>query len=108
MMDGKCLECHADIAWLREQNRGFHARKNLGTCASCHPDHGGLSFDLIQWPEGSAQKYDHAKSGWQLSGRHAGLECRQCHQEKNQISHAASLGPKRSKPGDRWTGLETT
>ena len=54
-MVGQCLSCHKDIGWLTERNRGFHGGATVkGTsCASCHPDHAGKEFKMVQWPDGS-------------------------------------------------------
>ncbi len=105
-MDDKCLACHEDIGWLRDRHRGFHGQAGLPACSSCHPDHGGRDFELIQWKEGAPEKFDHVRSGWPLKGRHAELRCASCHQAKFQLSAAAKLG--RHDPGSqRWTGLET-
>jgi len=104
-MDGKCLTCHEDVGWLKDRQRGLHGQPGLPECSSCHPDHGGRDFELIQWKEGAPEKFDHARTGWPLRGRHAALKCRDCHQPRYQASEAAKLG--RHPPGaDRWTGLE--
>ena len=105
-MTGRCLSCHREIAWLAERNRGFHARAGRADCASCHPDHAGRDFALVKWPDGSAQRFDHARAGWSLDGKHARLSCEKCHTTELRVSEAAAIAPGRSKPG--WVGLETT
>jgi hypothetical protein len=102
----RCLACHEEIAWLTARGRGLHARDAKGACASCHPDHAGRDFALINWPDGSRERFDHARAGWTLTGSHTALACDKCHTATLRISPAASLSPggRRSEPG--WIGLE--
>ena len=75
-VEGKCLACHKDLAGRIAAGRGFHKDKKDG-CASCHPDHQGADFALIEW---NPQTFDHAKTGSPLEGKHASVrECRKCH-----------------------------
>jgi hypothetical protein len=106
-MDGRCLACHKEVAWMRAANRGFHARVASKNCASCHPDHGGREFQLVVWDEGSPAKFDHRRAGFVLEGKHAQLECAACHTPKLQRSPAAALIQKQDH-AQSWIGLETT
>lgn len=101
-----CLACHEDIAWLIERRRGYHGTRARDNCASCHPDHAGDDFDLIAWPGGSRAGFSHADAGWELSGKHARIECEDCHTAKFRVSPAAKRSVRRR--GTPWTGLETT
>ncbi|MBV8205262.1 MAG: hypothetical protein JO041_00590 [Acidobacteria bacterium] len=47
-------------------------------CPRCHSDHNGLNFQMIKW-EPSQEKFDHSKTGWSLTGKHAELSCNRCH-----------------------------
>ena len=105
-MTSRCLSCHREIAWLVEQKRGYHARTGTTECASCHPDHAGRNFALVKWPDGSARQFDHARAGFGLDGKHAGLACEKCHTADLRVSTAATLGPPRTTQA--WTGLETS
>jgi hypothetical protein len=105
-MEGKCLECHVEIAWLRDAHRGLHGQPGLRACATCHPDHAGVDFELIAWEGGKPEKFDHARAGWPLEGKHASLLCKDCHQPKLLVSRSASLGPHGTKSGSSWIGLE--
>jgi hypothetical protein len=105
-MDRRCLACHTEVAWLKGQRRGLHARTGDRACASCHPDHGGREFQMIAWEEGSAERFDHRKAGYPLTGGHARLECRACHRFAFQRSEAARR-MKRKDPGKSWLGLES-
>lgn len=105
-VQGKCQECHEEIRWLVDNKRGLHGQAGLGDCVSCHPEHAGADFELIEWKEGSAARFDHGRSGWPLLGKHRGLECSRCHAPRYMKSPAARLGPDPGREG-RWTGLDT-
>ena len=104
-MDARCLTCHREIDWMRTQRRGTHARVMDRTCASCHPDHGGRGFDLVAWEGGSPERFDHARAGFELAGRHARLACRDCHRPAFQKSAAMALVKVKDR-GRSWLGLE--
>lgn len=102
----KCLACHREIASLKQQERGYHARGEgaAGTCASCHPDHAGREFELIRWPDGSPERFDHATTGWLLEGEHADVTCAKCHKAAFRVDASAALSPR--EDGPKWAGLE--
>lgn len=104
VMDQKCLACHKEIATLISKGRGFHAREGKKNCAHCHPDHGGRDFALVAWPDKTPEKFDHARTGWKLDGKHATLECRQCHSPAHMTGEAASLAKNRDHA---WVGLDS-
>lgn len=102
---GKCLACHAEIAWLIQQHRGLHAQSASDDCAHCHPEHAGRAFELVQWVEGAKEKFDHRRAGFALDGAHRKLGCQDCHKAALERSPAATRRPKGStRP--HWTGLE--
>ena len=108
-MTGRCLACHREIGWMLDRNRGYHAREARATrkeCAQCHPDHAGVGFQLIEWPGGARERFDHGKAGWALDGRHAESRCESCHATTYRVSPSARLSERRSNAG--WVGLETT
>lgn len=94
-MDSRCLACHKPIARLRSAGRGLHARTGDVPCARCHPDHAGVDFALIEWEDGSPERFDHRRAGWPLEGKHAQKRCADCHQPK--FRKGASKG---------WLGLD--
>ncbi|HKI84427.1 MAG TPA: cytochrome c3 family protein [Candidatus Krumholzibacteria bacterium] len=103
-----CLKCHAGVAFLLEQGRGFHAHLGSVECEKCHPEHAGTDFTLIEWPEGSADKFKHESTGWALAGAHARAKCGACHRPKFQTGPAAVKEPAGSiHEGKSWLGLET-
>jgi hypothetical protein len=79
----KCLECHAEISRRLSAGQGFHAtvvKPNSPDkeCARCHSEHNGENFQIIHW-EPSKEKFDHNKTGYKLEGKHAAIQCRDCH-----------------------------
>lgn len=83
-----CLRCHEGIANDRSQHSGVHGRHvrdRLDECARCHREHAGASFSptnersfllagIADW-----KHFDHAGLDFQLSGKHAALQCKACH-----------------------------
>lgn len=76
--DDKCLACHKEIKSRVAQGKGYHASKAMKgkSCASCHSDHHGRNFDIIRFDE---KQFDHALTGYALTGAHAKTDCRACH-----------------------------
>jgi len=74
----KCLDCHKEIASRIVDKRGYHSSAEVrgNTCIKCHSEHHGRNFQIIRF---EAEEFDHSKSGYNLSGAHAKLSCRQCH-----------------------------
>jgi Cytochrome c7 and related cytochrome c len=107
-MDQMCLACHKEIGWLLDHHQGYHARVvtvEKKECSSCHPDHAGQHFDLIAWPGGARDRFDHRLAGWVLEGKHAEATCEDCHTLKFRVGPAAALSKRTGSPG--WVGLET-
>lgn len=106
-LSAQCVSCHRDIGWLAERSRGYHgtAEVQAETCASCHPDHAGADFQLVKWPDGGKERFDHRRAGWPLVQSHAEAKCADCHTEKFRTGPARPLAA--GKLGGNWTGLET-
>jgi hypothetical protein len=102
----RCLSCHREISSLKQQERGYHAQGKAatGTCASCHPDHAGRDFELIKWPDGSPERFDHGTTGWLLEGKHQDVTCAKCHKASFRVDASAALSPREGGP--KWAGLE--
>lgn len=75
-IDDKCLACHEPLANRLERGTGFHATVSERSCASCHREHRGVDYDLIQLDTAA---FDHTETGFNLAGGHAQAECRDCH-----------------------------
>jgi hypothetical protein len=77
--DLKCKECHTEIAAEISTGRGLHSRfANKQDCSKCHSEHNGEDFPLIHW-QPSLKGFDHNQTGYRLEGKHAGIDCNQCH-----------------------------
>ncbi len=74
----KCLACHEEIQDLTDQNRGFHASKEVKgkDCATCHSEHHGRKFDMSRFDE---DNFDHDLTSYELTGGHLKIDCRECH-----------------------------
>jgi hypothetical protein len=80
----RCLECHKELAVRLEQGKGFHARIPAAerACERCHHEHQGRTFALVDWGPGGKKGFDHAKTGYELSGKHRRAECGRCHDRR--------------------------
>ncbi|MGC8761040.1 MAG: cytochrome c3 family protein [Bryobacteraceae bacterium] len=74
-------------------------------CARCHSEHNGSNHALIRWSR-PPERFDHREAGWALEGRHARLECRQCHQEAR-ITEADRAVLRRTNLSQSYAGLES-
>jgi len=105
-LNERCLTCHQEISWLAANRRGLHGRAKNATCNSCHAEHAGREASLARFEEGSPDRFDHAKTGWPLTGKHGSTKCVDCHKVEFRKSEAARLS-KRKNPEAGYIGLET-
>lgn len=77
----KCLDCHSEIKTLINSNKGYHSNSGVKNknCWGCHNEHHGRNFKIINLIE---DEFDHAKTGFGLSGSHSKKDCKDCHQSK--------------------------
>lgn len=101
----KCLGCHEEIAAMRQGGSGMHAGSDFENCVDCHVEHQGKEYDLIYWPEGP-ESFDHRTVGFEKTGRHAELECRQCHYARY-IVDASGLKAMSKNLGRTYLGLDS-
>lgn len=83
----KCLSCHAEVRERIDKSRGYHGRLGATqkkTCESCHHEHQGAAFKLVDWG-GPMERFDHGKTGWPLRGKHAGEKCATCHEARRMV-----------------------
>lgn len=104
-MTAQCLDCHKDVAWLASRGLGLHGREGKAACATCHPDHAGVDFQLVSWSDGDSAHFDHTRTGWALDGAHRTTACADCHKRELRRSPAATLSRHRSSPSG-WLGLD--
>jgi len=78
----KCLDCHKEIQALIKQKRGYHSGTDVKNkdCIECHSEHHGRKFDMTRFDE---KKFDHELAKYELEGKHATTECRDCHVAEN-------------------------
>jgi hypothetical protein len=67
---GACVDCHQDD----DAHQG-----QFGTgCADCH--------NTTSWPDA---EFDHSKTAFSLAGKHAGVECQDCHKDGSFVGTSA-------------------
>ncbi len=93
-MGAQCIACHKGIARLAAEHRGLHGRDDRGACTTCHAEHKGRDSSLIDRAKLVPGAFDHAQTGWPLSGKHLALKCEACHKRENQSPGLLALEPK--------------
>lgn len=80
--DAKCLDCHENIDMMINEERGYHASKEVSekNCSECHNDHHGRDFEIIHF---DTSAFDHDLSGYVLKGKHASVSCSSCHRQEH-------------------------
>jgi len=101
----KCLACHTILQDQIQNKKGLHANPGYEQCEKCHIEHQGRDFDLIYWENGR-ENFNHKKTGYTLEGKHAQLECRNCHKPTN-IQNQALLRQKGKNLQTTFLGLST-
>jgi hypothetical protein len=106
----KCLACHGSLARQIRADQGYHAvATRHGTalaCRSCHSEHNGRPFQIVKWPAGGRDSFDHRQTGWALSGAHAKERCASCHQA-TLVSEASVRGDASLAVARTYLGLGT-
>ncbi len=100
----KCLACHQEIAAMRAGAPGLHANEDYADCIDCHNEHHGRDYDLVFWPDGQ-ENFKHDVLGYDMTGAHLQLKCRQCHD----VKHLVDPGKLRGMNKDlnrTWLGLD--
>lgn len=83
-----CLDCHKEIAEDFATKTGYHSRSpDVGTkeCTACHTEHEGRNADIVGLNEVT---FDHKLTDFPLLGKHANVECADCH-KPNMTFHDA-------------------
>ena len=75
----RCLDCHTVLKSRIAAGRGLHARPGYQACQTCHIEHHGREFQLIDWGKKGQAGFDHRLTGWPLEGAHARQACQSCH-----------------------------
>lgn len=88
-----CTHCHSDIGRELQKSLGLHGHEYRNRpCGECHVEHRGAQHDLVRWPGGSRERFDHRLTGWVLEGKHAQVTCAKCHTAKNERGASTFLG----------------
>ena len=92
--NARCLGCH-DHKQLKQSiaaGKGLHA-KHKGRCTRCHTDHKGRSRNITDWkPVGGRKDFNHAQTGYLLSGKHGTIACTACHKKRLKSGRVSYLG----------------
>ncbi len=77
----RCLACHGELKARIEQGKGFHGllAPDKRQCQTCHDEHRGRDVAIVDWGPGGKRRFDHARAGWPLEGKHRSVECARCH-----------------------------
>ena len=75
----KCLDCHDILRDRIDLQLGYHASSEVKgkDCFECHSEHHGREFDMVRFDE---ENFDHLWTGYELTGEHLKIDCRECHQ----------------------------
>ena len=99
--DQKCLACHDHNNLQNRINagKGFHASTLVKgkKCETCHIEHKGRGFDVMGWSKipGGQKKFDHDLTGWKLNGKHATIDCDDCHKAHDKQGLKTFMGTDR-------------
>ena len=94
----KCLACHDhnNLKARIDASKGFHASSLVKgkACESCHLEHKGRGYDIMGWRSvaGGQQGFNHDLEGWPLGGKHAAIECKDCHKLRDHQGLQTFLG----------------
>lgn len=102
---GRCAGCHQEIAAEQASGRGLHAGAEHANCVACHTEHHGTDYELVFW-KGGPEKFDHREVKWELTGAHAKLACRKCH-NADYIARPAPLRERGKDLARTYLGLST-
>jgi hypothetical protein len=75
----KCLTCHLEIKKELDLKRGYHFAVGGSNCVTCHKDHMGKDARITVFDR---SHFDHTKTGFALTGKHATRACDDCHTAK--------------------------
>jgi hypothetical protein len=98
VIQAKCLDCHdhQNLKARIDAGKGFHASSLVKgkRCENCHVEHKGKSKDIMGWSsvQGGEAGFNHDLTGWALKGKHATIDCADCHKSRNQQGLKVYLG----------------
>lgn len=77
--NSQCVACHKDVGGDVAAGKGYHGKfapARSGTCRSCHNDHKGRGFAVVQL---DSRHFNHALTDFALTGSHGQVPCAKCH-----------------------------
>lgn len=74
--DGRCVACHKDVGADLRARTGLHGKQPSQACRSCHTDHRGREMNIAPL---DTSAFDHRQTDYLLKGKHASVECKNCH-----------------------------
>jgi hypothetical protein len=72
----KCLSCHKQVKEDVDQKQGYHGRIDASRCETCHTDHKGRAYGMIEF---DPERFDHDQTDFKLKGKHKRVKCSDCH-----------------------------
>ena len=81
----QCLTCHGEIKATLDAQRGLHGKLGAderASCQSCHHEHQGRDFAIVDFGEGGPKSFDHGRTAFSLQGAHAKVDCAKCHDNR--------------------------
>ena len=106
----KCLQCHAEIGATLEKGSGLHGKLAPAqrSCQSCHREHQGRTFAIVDFGEGGAKSFEHTRSGWPLHGAHTKVDCSKCHDARLVQDKTVKKLLQTKQPARTFLGLGTS
>ncbi|MDH5444226.1 MAG: cytochrome C [Gammaproteobacteria bacterium] len=86
--DKLCADCHKNIAKDIKLKKGYHGRQKLGKCKNCHTEHKGRNEDIVKF---NITLFNHQLTDFKLTGQHANVDCKQCHEKGKKYHKTPSL-----------------
>lgn len=74
--NGRCMDCHKDVARDVRGHTGMHGRIKPQACRSCHTDHKGRDALIVVLDQ---KRFDHLQTDYALLGQHTAVACDACH-----------------------------
>lgn len=103
--EARCLECHDPVAARVRAGSGLHGSLADRSCGRCHKEHFGRDFDAIRLEEAG---FDHAATGFRLTGAHAPVACRECHRAERVVDESVRRFGRPGHVGRTYLGVITT
>ncbi len=85
----KCLSCHGAV----HHQGGLHTTFGGKACISCHVEHKGRAFNIIEWKGvGGRDTFKHDVTGFSLTNHHGQVACAKCHIKRLRTGRVSYLG----------------